>query len=37
MAKKNCSQKLKNNLEAAREITPEIKKCTKPECKEKGK
>lgn len=37
MAKKNNLKKPKNNLEAAREISPDIKSCEKPGCKEKCK
>lgn len=37
MAKKSNPKKPKNNLEAAREITPEIKNCSKPGCNEKCK
>jgi len=37
MAKKNNLKKPKNNMEAAREITPDTKNCSKPGCKEKCK
>jgi len=37
MAKKNNPKKPKNNMEAAREITPDTKNCSKPGCKEKCK
>lgn len=37
MAKKNNPKKPKNKLEAARELTPDLRNCAKPGCKEKSK
>jgi len=37
MAKKKNLKKQGNNMEAAKEISPDIKNCTKPSCKEKCK